>query len=402
MIQRTKLETILDSYYKTHHFDKEIMERIKSIMLSKHNVMEGASNGILLSMDSLSKLTDEELLWYAQATLVVDDSLFTLADYFSELEINNWSGTKRSKSKKIYPLVFEPALQIAPDQFVTTITNKQLYDLYQKQQVVYNIFTQRAPRTSIRRGQEYTKIYMNRRSVSEIRDLLERELFIPNTLTFNVREENFGKVEYDAENQKLYISSTVDILDGAHRASGIIQATQENPNFEITFVLNIMTFTETKAKRFIAQEDKRNKITPSYTKSLDNTKYENLVITRLNEDSQFYLYNKIKAYGSDRLDAGTLIQCVGDVFAPQDNMSAVKIEQYIRDTVNSLIDTYPDLANKFETSDFRIVIICSKLFEDKEDKLERINHYIQYSRENKLGSGTKTIMNHIIKLEAEK
>lgn len=367
---RKELENILSQYFLKIHFDKAAIKQYKQALLSQHGVLEGKSNGVLLGIIKLNTLTDEELFWFSDVALQLKPNLFNIEDYYSASgtegmndEISQYKSSKVKTDKNVFPIRFKNVLRVNEDQFVTTITAKQLADLYRKQVVVYNIWTQRNPTIKVINGIEVPTITMNKSSINAIAKLLEDGMFIPNTLTFNVREENFGKVKFNEERGVLTLDCPVDILDGAHRASAIIRTVETIPNFDLTFVLNIMTFSEKKAQRFIAQEDKRNKISKSYVATLDSARMENLVVSRLNEDEKFYFYGQIKTLNLSKddtkvvFDSGKMIDLVGGIFHPTDNTQAIELEKFLCEQINALVDADKSLLTTLTDSDLRVLFI---------------------------------------------
>lgn len=410
MKNRKQLESILEKYYIKIHFDKATIKSYKGELLTKHDVLEGMSNGVLMGIIKLNTLSDEELFWFAETALLFKNDLLQLEDYYSDAphegmnsEIAQYSASKIQREKKLLPIKFKNVLRVSEDQFVTTITAKQLAELYRKQLVVYNIWTQRDATIRIVNGVEVPTITINKNSVNSIAQLLQEGSFIPNTLSFNVREENFDKVTYDEGKGVLTLNCPVDILDGAHRASAIIRTVELEPEFDLTFVLNIMTFTEKKAQRFIAQEDKRNKISKSYVATLDSARMENRIVSRLNEDEKFCFFGQIKprVYADDKgkvvFDSGKLIDIIGASFHPRTNTDIVEIEEFLCKEINALTEADKSLLTYFSDTDLRTIIIYyGKHYGDVSvtGDTERTLKLINYFRENPSYARNRTTTIH--------
>ena len=369
MIDREKLEKELNAYFDSIHFNKQEQEKCKALLKTRHGLLEGQASGVLKGMDDLSMLPDEKLFWFAELNPQIK-----LEKYFSNTEIENYKASKqRNETNETYPVVFHNFRWVSSDQWVGTVNIDFLYKLYNSSVIAYNLNTQRNPKIiSQKDGREFYKISVNNHSVKQIYDLFQRGLFIPNDLTLNyipTAQNNFEWVEQENETVDLILKKgTLDIIDGFHRYKAAIMYKQQNPQWDFTFVLNIMNFDEDKAKRYIAQQNKKNKISSSYAKTLDNTRYENLAITRLNEDPSSYYYGQIKALGNFKIDSGTAISSLGSLFSIPDMPSAIKIEKRICKILNATADQNPNLLNGISNFQLRVIFCCMKQFEQESDE----------------------------------
>lgn len=299
MIYREGLIRELSSYFDAIHFNRAKQDQYYSF-IKKKNIDIGRFNGVVLGMIKLDTLSDEELFWFAS----YEETGISVTDYYSPEEITRCGKTKKKEQKEKYPIRFENVIQIAADQWVSVITAKTLTELYNNNILIYNPATQRNPRIRQVGGKPSYQINVNQKSVAQIKDLLARNLFIPNDISLNIR----GNYEYNHLTGVLTVADGgLDVIDGFHRLMAVIKLMSQEKDFQLTFVLNLMNFQEEKAKRFIAQQDKRNKINRSFSKTLDNTRYETLIVTRLNENPDCRFYGKIKPFGADRIDSGKMI-----------------------------------------------------------------------------------------------
>lgn len=377
MIKRDELEIELKDYFQSIFLDNSKENSLSEILREKRNIGPGSVAAAITGHNSISSFTDEELFWYAQACRIPE-----YENYFSPQEFKRYDSSKVSINKTIYPITFQNVIKISDDQYVTTISASKLFHLYSNRVIVYNPATQRAPRVSTRGDKTSYSIFVNESSVRSIKSLLERGLFIPNDLTLNIREEDLDKCFYDEYNASFTIEDgTMDILDGYHRYQALIRCINDHPDFEINFVLNIMLFDEDKAKRYIAQQDKKNKIKPSYSKMLDNSRSETVIVNKLNNDTNSYLYHRFTAFKTKRfdntLDFGTAIDAVGDVFDPQNHRDVIKIENYLAANFNILLDD-KELDKSFNMSGFKLALVffAEAYNEDREPDFEIIKRAI--------------------------
>lgn len=325
MINRAGILGELEKFFDSLYADKKAEENYYSFMSKKHGVNRGKFNGYVFGMLDRDRMSDEELFWFAS----YNQTKIRAEEYYSAEEIKKYSRSKVKKTKPIFPVIFYNVLQISDDQFVTTINTKYLYELYNNGALAYNLKTQRAPKVFVKDGIEKYAISINRFSVSEIRNLLGNGLFISNDLTFNVGDRDDNDFYYDPNDGRFVLRSGMfDILDGFHRTRAIIQVMNEEPDFSKEFVLNIMAFPEQKAKRFVAQQDKRNKIKSSFAKSIDDTRFDSVVAKKINEESN-QLRGQIKAIGKRSLDFGKTAGAIGFFYKMKSMQDATNVKKEI-------------------------------------------------------------------------
>jgi len=364
MINRKEAIEKLSTFFNSLYSDKVSEEKLYSAM-SKRGMNRGRFNGYVFNMIPLDNFSDEELYWFAS----YKQSGIDVEEYFSEEEQKKYSKSKVRIEKKLYPVIFENVIPVSDDQFVTIISTQKLYELYNNSVLAYNIRTQRAPKIYYKDGKEVYKININRYSVNEIRDLMERGLYIYNDLSFNVGSREENNFYYDEQKAQFVLKDgIIDILDGFHRTMAIIQVMNSDPEFEQSFVLNIMNFTEEKARRFVAQQDKRNKINMSFAKSLDDTKYDSIIVKRLNENSNCVLFGQIKAVGKRQLDFGKTAGAIKFLFAPKTMKDANEITRQIENGTNVLLSD--GLPASFSDYDMKILLSYVKAVGDMQETKE--------------------------------
>ena len=201
--------------------------------------------------------------------------------------------------KKVLPYKFNNVLQINNSQWVCSLHIKDVIDLYLSQLIHYNTETQRQQtvvKTSA--GSIKTKITVNQKSVKEIEKLLEKGLFISNFITINVNEDSGNEFIYDGEDGSFILKKGhFDIIDGFHRMLAMSQAYSKNNNINYVTGIHIVAFPTDKARRYIIQEDKKNKINKQYIKTLDGSDLINVLIDRLNETSYCETFGNIRDDG---------------------------------------------------------------------------------------------------------
>lgn len=245
-------------------------------------------------------------------------------------------------------LVFEDVRQVASDIWTMVIPCQKIAQLYRENAVGYDFETQREAKRIKSKDTIIRVANVNWTAVEEIKDLLVKGLFIPNTITFNIPIENIEDVKYDKNKKRLVILKRVlKILDGFHRSLGIIAALREaeiNYNFEV----RITCFNTDKARQFIVQEDKRNPINKEYIRSIDTADKITNIINNINQNNKSELKgliatdNSLIRTGNAVVNFSTLYSIIDKLWQPKTFVEANKVSDYLIEFFNEIVGLYPN------------------------------------------------------------
>ena len=384
---------------------RKIIEQTGEVISKKRNYLKAATHSILLQQRPLSDVSDKEIYWIVdglnetlskngESNLVKD---FKIKDIFTDKEIQKYSKSKfENVTETIYPISFK-VLKISDDQWLSTISSKKLFELYKNQIINYNKNTQRPLKEVTKHGVKTYKINKNKQSVNAIKEDLKKGLFIPNCLTFNINMDNPSNEYYvDEENGELVLENgQFDLIDGFHRYSAITELLLENPDIEFNFGIWIMNFDENKSCRFIAQEDKRNKINKTYTKSLDALNGDNFssrIIQVLNENNNSPFKGKLTRYNDSNINYDDVVITINDNFKCSTRMEANRLSENIIKSFEILEDDNIDItnlnSNEIIVSLVGISLLLSNEIEDK-TFVSKVKTYINSN--NTLNTNRKII-----------
>ena len=384
---------------------RKIIEQTGEVVSKKRNYLKAATHSILLKQRPLSDVSDKEIYWVidglnetlsenGESNLVKD---FKIKDIFTNKEIQKYSKSKfENVTETIYPISFK-VLKISDDQWLSTISSKKLFELYKNQIINYNKNTQRPLKEVTKHGIKTYKINKNKQSVNAIKEDLKKGLFIPNCLTFNINMDNPSNEYYvDEENRELVLENgQFDLIDGFHRYSAITELLLENPDIEFNFGIWIMNFDENKSCRFIAQEDKRNKINKTYTKSLDALNGDNFssrIIQVLNENNNSPFKGKLTRYNDSNINYDDVVITINDNFKCNTRMEANRLSENIIKSFEILEDDNIDItnlnSNEIIVSLVGISLLLSNEIEDK-TFVSKVKTYINSN--NTLNTNRKII-----------
>lgn len=290
---RDVLEQVLNNLFDEYNRNTDVTTTVKK-KLVEHGINIGTATGILntsipISTQSLAVLCLISIALYE----TTEEPKINPEIYFTPDEIKTAQSLKREIVNIKDYIEIENIKQVSDDQWITTMTYKQVADLYASGKVRYNKETQRNTIFKEYGDKIIESININKTSVKEIKELMLKGLFIPNIITFNILATGKEKFEVSGKNDSIRIYDNLDIIDGFHRSLGLIETVAENPEIEGTIEVRITNFNIDKCHRFIVQEDKKNKIDKKYIQTINVEELENKVVKLLNERSDSELMGKI-------------------------------------------------------------------------------------------------------------
>lgn len=386
---------------------RKIIEQTGEVIREKRNYLKAATHSILLQQRPLSDVSDKEIYWVIDGlneTLSKNGELnlvkdFKIKDIFTDKEIQKYSKSKfENVTETIYPISFK-VLKISDDQWLSTISSKKLFELYKNQIINYNKNTQRPLKEVTKHGVKTYKINKNKQSVNAIKEDLKKGLFIPNCLTFNINMDNPSNEYYvDEENKELVLENgQFDLIDGFHRYSAITELLLENPDIEFNFGIWIMNFDENKSCRFIAQEDKRNKINKTYTKSLDALNGDNFssrIIQVLNENNNSPFKGKLTRYNDSNINYDDVVITINDNFKCNTRMEANRLSENIIKSFEILEDDNIDITNLNSNEIIVSLVGISLLLSNKIDNSTFVSKVKTYINSNNTLNTNRKIINY--------
>lgn len=347
---REILEKELTKIFVKYNLDNNVINKIKEEFISR-----GVSSGEFLSivdgkiqietipLNMLCLLTD---LFYQETT----EQNIKLDNFFTEQEISTAKNFRRESEEQVrYPIIFDNVMKISEDHFVTYKTAQEVAGYYAKNLIVYNKQTQRNAKYSEYQDKIVEMISINKASITDIQNDIVEGRQITNFITFNILQNGEESFVYDAKSKTLTVhEGEIDILDGFHRSLGMLSAVQKEPNVKYITGINIVNWDIEKSRRFIVQEDKRNKINPSHVKSMNPEKYENIIIKKLNESSSSDFKGKIttdnvlirkhRALTTYDIVNNTVLREYEDI---KTNRDANIVAEWLIEFFNELIGLYP-------------------------------------------------------------
>jgi hypothetical protein len=419
---REVLERALNELFDEYSANKRTVKKIKEDLV-EHGINVGTTVGILNKSLPIETQSQVVLCLLAKSLFdATEEPIINPEQYFTDIEIEEANKFKREIDEKKDYVDIEDIRQIDEDQWITIMTYKQVADLYATGKVRYNKETQRNTIFKEYGDKIIESININKTSVKEIKELMLKGLFIPNTLTFNILMTGKEDFKIDNRNKSMRIYDNLDIIDGFHRSLAGIEAVAENPDIEGVFEIRITNFNIEKCHRFIVQEDKKNKIDKRYIQTLNVENLENKIVKLVNENSgemQGKITSNIILYKNQGyVLTDVLADAIKQNFEIKSMRDVNKVAEYLIEGFNEIVGIFINDFKNLETSRKNNVKTLSSIFagyvtilaelygnDNWKSKLETILNKIDFSNTNSIweqldinnSSPSKSIFKKIIK-----
>ena len=266
-----------------------------------------------------------------------------LKKYFTQEEIDHFSKERFDQQKIEFPLKFHKMAQVSDDQWIGSITAKELITLRNEGFINYEENQQRAFRIVKYGNEEIYKPFVNNRAVREIKASMESGTYIPDPITLNMPEGS----EFVFERGVIKILSTpngmLNLLDGYHRVLAMSQIMNFNEEFDLVMELRIVNFLQTKAEQFIYQQDQKTKMKRIVSDSYNPNDIGNIICQRLNDDRQCNIYGMIGRNDSnislpDLSKAVSYFYCRENIKQSERPGFILKVKNELRDKFNIITE----------------------------------------------------------------
>ena len=251
---------------------REVLARRNELDKVEHKLMAALKDYMtkekisqfLLDLIPINALEENELFYFTDFFIKNKYTDLKIEEFYSEEEMANHKENKIS-FERMYDgdkLVVKDALMVKTginEQFVTTLTYKQIAQLFEEGVVNYNFATQRKGKPVRTRGKIIRTATINIDNVNSIcRDILDNK-FESNMITLNIWKTGDEDFKYNEHTKELSINRSktiLDVIDGYHRTKGINLAWKKNPRIDGSMIICIKNLTVAEARLFIWQEAK--------------------------------------------------------------------------------------------------------------------------------------------------
>lgn len=273
-----------------------------------------------------------------------------LGMYFTDNEIEVLSNEKAEEKTITFPLVFKDIIQISEDQWIGRTSFQELMAMKDARLINYDENEQRTFRHIKSGNTEILRVYINKKSVQEIKESFKNGRYIPDDITLNIPQGS----EFSFSNNTLKIYSLVNdkfnIIDGYHRWLGMAEIYNFDKEFDYPMEIRFVNYSTEKANQFIYQKDQKTQMKKTDSASYNQYNVANRIVKRLNEDPMSNLQGMIAR--NDGLIKEADFAAVVDSFYVKgkefgnETSAVVTIKNDIQKKFNSLSESNPKYLNK--------------------------------------------------------
>ncbi|GAA4706851.1 DNA sulfur modification protein DndB [Brevibacillus fulvus] len=353
-VERAILETTIGEHLAAFKKNKRWTSKFRK-ELSRYGISTADTQEILSGKKSLQTLSLEVLC-------IMTTTLFELSNHttvhpealFTKQELKNSRTFERQKVAKLsFPYTFQNVIYVKDGNYTTTITAQEIKRLWESNLLVYNFEVQREAR--IEKNKEDQIVYKPKtipKSVNEIAQLLLSGELETTMLTFNARANTADSGEeavYDHQHKTLTITkgTQLDILDGYHRISGIIQALSTDESIHAVFDLKILNYSTRRAVQYFNQINTTNPVSASRLQETNTGNLAAVAAEELKDKCEYLLGkvasgDKLSAAAEQLVSAKVLIESIDAHFRPADRLQAKEVGKYLAEFFTELFEQHPD------------------------------------------------------------
>lgn len=353
-----ELKTQLKKFYDTNEI-RLIAENVNAT----HNMPEEIVYDLINGNIEPKQLSDFEIFCIYETIL---PKLIT--EYYTSTEIEKYSKFQYKVNEIQLPIKIS-AMKVNDEQWITASDSNFLMLLKEKGLLIYNTNTQRTMTRYTNSSTETYVITLNKQAVKQIKNLIQDGSYIPNVITLNIPEDS----DFEYKDGQLVINdiSGFDIIDGYHRFVAMSQVHDVDPDFNYPIELRLVSFSESKARQFIYQEDQKTQMSKIDSESFNQNNNANIIVKKLNDDIDFNLYKKVDK--SQIIDEAFLSDSINKIYNVKNltRPELLKIKNEIKNGINTITESNLSLLNKKWNYEYTFIIIALiKL--NKINKLDKV------------------------------
>lgn len=289
---KKELEQFLENQCELIVFNTEVCTKIREYMYEKYNIPTGTTMDMIAR--SILGSQTEFVLFCLVDGIDYANKTNHKKDFFTEIEIKQYLSEKIETESIKFPIRIK-CIQVSSDQWVGATNTNFFMELRRAQLIKYNANAQRVMKKIIKGESILFKLVPNKMAIKSIRSLMQKEMYIPTTITLNIPYDSDANFYYDEKEMELVIRDieAFDISDGYHRFLAMCEESDSDDKFNYPMEIRIINFTDEKARQFIFQEDQKTKMSKANSNAMNANRPSNNVVDRLNQMSTFEFKGQI-------------------------------------------------------------------------------------------------------------
>lgn len=374
MIRLDEAQKMLDPVLKRNRNDKAKKDQWVWYAKEKYNCPISTLRLCMQRSNFIESMEKDKFILYCFVDAISQTEPDVLVeDFFTKKEINDYSQIKY-ETKQVDISNFD-AIRITENDFLVTMSARNLVELKNSDVIQYNPNTQRQLKHVTHGNVEYYAIDINKNTVAKIKDLLISGKYIADTITINMDET----AEFSFSDNRLSIQKLdhFDIVDGMHRLSAMMELYREYPDWDYTFPVRITYFSESVAQNLIYQLSQQTKLKKIDLMSLDNNSYATNLIQKLDTDSRCDLKNYLNR-NNNTINYSWAVQILNELYFKDkkkkySNAELIELRNELIDSINYCMSFKYDMLEKiWSYEETAAMFMCFK-----ERSVEHYNSFVE-------------------------
>ena len=387
---KSELESFLEKHCESIVFNTELCTKIREYMYEKYNIPTGTTMD-MIARNILGSQTEFVLFCLVDGIDYANKTNYK-NEFFTELEINQFLSERLETENIKFPIRIK-CIQVSSDQWVGATNTKFFMELRKAQLIKYNANAQRVMKRIIKGENILFKLVPNKMAIKSIRNLLQKGLYIPTTITLNIPYDSDASFYYDEKEMELVIKDieTFDISDGYHRFLAMCEENDADDKFNYPMEVRIINFTDEKTRQFIFQEDQKTKMAKANSNAMNTNRPSNNVVDRLNQMTTFEFKGQIG------LNEGTInyaaLSDIVEYFYFRDKKEYTNLDiRNVRDDVKEKLNALAEYDDRYITKVLGVKELALIFYVfNKEENLTKACKIIDNAFNNNILKGIKTI-----------
>ena len=240
--------------------------------------------------------------------------------YFEEHEIGL---SKRSKEKKSSKLVFDAVQLLPKEQFLLSVSAKDIYIAQENGSLKIDPSMQRESEIDLYNGQLISHVAYDDNRAREISNLLLSREYWSDSIRWNLVKDEEYSYEYDPVAKKIKINDgKLVILDGQHRTRAIEYAITNDPTLVYYFPVILTVGTIEEAQSIIAQHEKQQPINRDVVKSYQKSAANDILKVLMTDRKILRLYKFVNQIDAISMKVGfvfttDILSAINKYYSPE-------------------------------------------------------------------------------------
>jgi hypothetical protein len=264
------LKENLESILREIKEDKKLQKQIDDLLSSQHNIPRGTLNEAIINIDSIDTFESVELAAFVSTlNQILNRAEIKPSNYFSATDLKKAAKYKKNRNEFEYPYTIYGVLKASDTEYVAVFSAKEIALLWNSGALTYNFQTQRLSKKRKKADGTVTeKPDVKIASVKKITQLMLKGEYKSNSLLFNILVDGDDNIEYDDGELTIHEGTNINLIDGMHRVQAMLNAIEQDPDYDYNFVVVIRHLPLTEAQSLLSQVNTTNRFDKTHAKYL--------------------------------------------------------------------------------------------------------------------------------------